>query len=277
MNDALYQYYVQNGHLVDRRYFLPTVAESTVAVYEVIRLVEGVPLFLEGHLHRLSQSARLVGRGMLWTTEEIIEDIRRLQEGTGVHTGNIKILLQWEDGGKGDLCLCFIPHSYPTDEDYARGVRVALLEAERDNPNAKIQNLRVRERADEMIRTQGVYEVLLLDHKGFITEGSRSNVFMITGEMVITPPAKTVLMGITRQEVLNVCNREGIPVSEERIHRRELPTLDGVFLSGTSPGVLPVSRIGDYSFPPDHPLITRIRKGYLQRVQEHLKSESLSS
>ncbi len=270
MDNSLYQYYVQNGHLVDRRYFLPSAAESTVVVYEVLRLMEGVPLFLDSHLHRLEQSARLVGRMMNWSPDEIIESIRRLIDANDVRDGNIKILVQWEDGGKGDLYLCFIPHAYPPEADYARGVAVALLEAERETPNAKVQNLRIREQADAIIRREGVYEVLYVDHEGFITEGSRSNIFMISGEMVITPPARSVLMGITRQEVLNVCNRLGIPVSEERIHRKELASIDGVFLTGTSPGVLPVSRVDTFTFPAGHPLITRIREGYLKRVQQQL-------
>lgn len=277
MDTAIHSYYLHNGLPVDRRYFEASSAGSRITVYEVLRMTDGVPLFLEDHYLRLQRSARLVGRVLNLPITELEQNIRQLIKANNVLSGNIKIQVQWDDEGRGDLYACFIRHRYPSAEDYRLGVRVDLLAAERDNPNAKVANPRVRELADNMIRDQQLYEVLLVDHDGFVTEGSRSNFFIIRGEEIATPPISTVLPGITRGKVLELCQRLGRPVRQEPIHRRDLRRVAAAFLSGTSPGVLPIAAIGSQRLDPRHPLLLQIHDHYETLMRDYLVSHGASA
>jgi branched-chain amino acid aminotransferase len=275
MNSAIHSYYVQNGIPVDCRYYLTSVAEGQDAIYEVIRLVEGVPLFFEDHYKRLKKSSRLIGKKLRWTKADVKKSIRRLVEANRVTLGNIEIMVQWEEEEKkGILYGSFIPFRYPTDEHFEKGVRVGLMEAERLNPNAKILNQGVREQADQLMKEKNYYEVLLVNREGYITEGSRSNFFAIMDNKFVTPPADVVLPGITRGKVLELAVDLNIKVSERLVHRDELPELEAAFITGTSPCVLPISHIEDLQLNPDLSLLRKLQSAYNDLMCNYLRSHN---
>jgi len=265
----LHTYATHKGRIVSE---MPEQAEGQVWVYEVLRMVQGIPLFGEAHLERLQHSAQLAGYQGFFPMEALSRGMRELADANGVYEGNVKLLLRWaQAAGDVEWAACFIPHRYPRAADYEHGVSIALMAAERSNPNAKVLNAPLRERVDALIQEKGVYEVLLLDHKGMITEGSRSNCFFVRDGHVITPPAQLVLPGITRSEVMKICRELSFKLSEQAVRAEELAWMDAVFITGTSPGVLPVSRIESLSFSADDPVVAAIRHAYDSKVQEYLQ------
>ena len=104
----------------------------------------------------------------------------------------------------------FIPHKYPDKKWYETGVPCGILMAERDNPKAKVFQTSVRRKADEMIENQGLFEVLLVDRGGRITEGSRSNVFFVKNDRLFTPKGGDVLSGITRRKIISLAQEMNI-------------------------------------------------------------------
>ncbi len=274
MKSAIHTYYIHNGQPVDRRYFLCDTSEGIDSVYEVIRLMEGVPLFLEDHFFRMERSAHLIGRTLYWTMADIEHSIRRLAEANRVLLGNVKLMVQWDREDKGEMFACFIPHRYPTPEELRKGVAVSFLEAQRDNPNAKIQNESLRERAEHLMETRNVYEILLTDASGHLSEGSRSNFFLINDDELITAPLASVLPGITRGKVLEIAYARGVAVRQRPIHRDELPEAQAAFLTGTSPGVLPVARLDDLGLPVDLPLLRQLQTDFDSMVRLYVQSHN---
>lgn len=250
---------------------MPAPEQKQARVYEVFRMMQGVPLFAELHLERLQHSACLAGRKGALPIAEINRSLGALADANGVFEGNIKLLLGWDSPqGPVEWAVCFIPHRYPSEADYAGGVSLAILEAERLNPNAKVLDVPLRERADEIIRSKGVYEVLMVNPEGFITEGSRSNCFFVRGDAIVTPPALQVLPGVTRAMVLDICREAGLPLAEQLVGRNELEAIEAVFLTGTSPGVLPVSRIENRDYPAGHPWVRLIGAAYREKGNAYL-------
>ena len=121
-----------------------------------------------------------------------------------------------------------------------------------------------------MIKLQGLYEVLLVDNDGFIREGSRSNVFFIKGQAVITPPAKMVLDGITRQKVISILDSSCCTFREEAVALSQLGQFDTVMLTGTSPKVLPISRIGDLNFSTTNKIYSEIKRRYDALIDNYI-------
>ena len=142
-------------------------------------------------------------------------------------------------------------------------------------PNAKIADDRYKLAVNNKIAQDKVFEVLLVDRNGFITEGSRSNVFFVKGNSVFTAPGQYVLMGITRQYVIHACREAGFNVIEALTGRNLLYSMEALFISGTSIKVLPVARVEGYVFGSSfHPGIIAIRDRYDMIMAEYINKYS---
>ncbi len=92
--------------------------------------------------------------------------------------------------------------------------------------------------------TNGYAEGIALDARGFVSEGSGENVFMVQDGVLLTPPlAASVLQGITRDSVIRLARDLGIPVREEQISRGQLYTCDELFMTGTAAEITPIRSV----------------------------------
>ena len=118
------------------------------------------------------------------------------------------------------------------------------------------------------------YLDITVNKEGYITEGSRSNMFFVRGEKVFTAPKGEVLLGVTRKHIINVCKELNIDVVEENINIKDLDKIDGGFMSGTSVNVLPISSIDDKKYSSvDNNLIKAIQDGYLNLVKNYIEEK----
>ncbi len=262
------QYFLHNGLILPANQFKKSLTEGENIIYEVIRVKDSAPLFLTEHLQRFHYSADAMGYHI--NVEAIKSFIRELLTANPVQQKNLKLMFNQDKNGHDNLLLYFIPSRYPTPEERMNGVHVEVLEAERSNPTVKFENKALRAIANEIISTQSCYEVLLADHEGLITEGSRSNVFFILNNLLLTAPDHRVLGGITRQKVFEIINKQNIPLTFRCIHLAELTNVTGCFITGTSPGVLPICSIGERHLPAIPHVIRMISNEYEQMVQQSI-------
>ena len=240
------------------------------SVYEVIRVIDRVALFLEDHFERLLKSFRILGLSFEMDYagfSQKIDELIRLNQKT---EGNIKFQYTAE-GNLIKWSFSFIPHSYPSPEDYLFGVKTGLLNTERKNPNAKVVQQSVRELADQLIAGQSLYEVLLVDRDGRVTEGSRSNVFFVKDEVFYTAQASKVLVGITRQKVMECLKELNFRVTEEAVAASRIDQFDAVFLTGTSPKVLPVRTVSDHVFDHHPACVRQLMEVYDDRINQYIQ------
>ncbi|GAP44555.1 branched-chain amino acid aminotransferase [Lentimicrobium saccharophilum] len=270
MSECTREFFLLNDQLLPVRLFDGRFKPPANYVYEVFRATRGVALFLEDHLGRFFRTADLSGMVIGISDSMLKSGIKKVIGNNGPDDGNLKISLYTDKDGQ-QLFIYYTPHFYPTSEEFRTGVNTGLLFAERNNPNAKVMDTRLREEADLMKKEQVVYEVLLVDHDGFITEGSRSNVFFIKDNSLITPPAGMVLEGITRKQIIQLAAENEIPLKEEKVHHQNLNNFDGLFISGTSRRVLPVRRVNELEFPVTDPLITKLQQLFEQKVNDYLQ------
>src|SRR5688572_7098990 len=92
--------------------------------------------------------------------------------------------------------------------------------------------------------TAGYVEGIALDASGYLSEGSGENLFLVHKGTLYTPPlVSAVLPGITRDSVLTLARKAGIPVVEQMLPREMLYLADEVFLTGTAAEITPVRTI----------------------------------
>ncbi len=259
-----HKYFIYNGQIKSNSEFI--ASENAGGVYEVLRVAKHVPLFLEEHLERFFLSARLAEKTIRFSKEDIESCLRTLIDENKVSEGNILL------SNKTNLKAFFIPHKYPEESWYLNGVTCGLLHAERTNPNAKVFQTPVRQQADELMAKEGFYEVLLVDHLGRITEGSRSNVFFVAGNQLFTPPGNEVLLGITRQKTIQLAQKLNIPLIEEDVLLKGLHNFDAAFITGTSPKILPLSQIAGRSYDVKNHVVQDLREEYDQLISRYISS-----
>jgi len=264
-------YFLEGNHVKPTLAFYDFLNRPGIYVFEVMRIVNGIPLFVDEHLERLQQSVHKSGFHADLSIKGLKSDVDRLiyENKTGI--GNLKLVIHFF---RRKMCswVYLIPYSYPSEEDYRKGVTVGILHAERANPEAKTIQPDVRETANQMIRTENLYEVLLVDKQGFIREGSRSNVFFVKDEKVVTPLTETVLNGITRQKVMAILKTGCCSFEEVPVWFKNLSQYQCIFLTGTSPKVLPVSFVGNCRFDPGNALCRSVMRKYNRLVDEYLST-----
>jgi branched-chain amino acid aminotransferase len=90
----------------------------------------------------------------------------------------------------------------------------------------------------------GFAEGIALDDRGFVSEGSGENIFLVSGDIVITPPlSSSILPGITRDSVIQICHELGITIKERTIQRAALYVADELFFSGTAAEITPIRSV----------------------------------
>jgi branched-chain amino acid aminotransferase len=90
----------------------------------------------------------------------------------------------------------------------------------------------------------GYAEGIALDDRGFVSEGSGENIFLVHDGRVITPPlSSSILPGITRDSVIQICRELEIPIVESGIQRAALYVADELFFTGTAAEVTPIRSV----------------------------------
>lgn len=240
--------------------------KSTI-IYEVLRIIDGKALFLEDHLERMKNSFDLINEKFSLNNDEIELKIKKFINKENKLCGNIKITYSIFEK---TLDVFFINHSYPDKEMYDNGVKTILYFGERENPNAKILNDDFRCKINEEIENNNAYEAILVDRNGIITEGSRSNIFMIKNNTILTSPTKSILPGVTRKKVLELANKLDFKVLEEEYNYKKINELDAMFICGTSPKILPIALVNDIEMDAKNPVILKLMEEYDDSVKQYL-------
>lgn len=270
MNECFGRKFILNGELRPSDIFDNSLVYEGDSVYEVIRITKGNPVFFSDHMERLSASVKLLGKEMLADIPALRRAIITLTRSDRRKETNLKIIFNYNNGADNFL-VYFIEPTYPTAAQYRNGVKGILFNAERKNPGSKVINHKLRSAIYHRLIIEGAYEALLVNEDGMITEGSRSNIFFLKSETLVTAPDNTILNGITRKHIMEICRENNVCVEQRCVSINDISEYDAVFMTGTSPMVLPFCCIGDLSFNVGLPLMERLRELYILKAEESIR------
>lgn len=262
--EAISRYYLEDGHLESIDNYTNDTTEKGRVIYEVIRVIDRVPLFYEDHIKRLESSFRLMEKTFSYKYDKIKDYLISLIQANNIEYGNIKLTFDI----KTDTMKVFnIKHSYPTEDMYKSGVETILYHGERMNPNAKVIDSNFRERVAAEINKANAFEAILVNSNGFITEGSKSNIFMIKEDKLYTSPLEDVLPGVTRGKIISLAKSLGISFEEKKISFEQLESIDAMFISGTSPKILPICKVDKIKFDVENKIMQKLIKGFDEEIK----------
>ncbi len=271
METALLNYFVVDTKLLSTCDFNPYILKKGAGIYEILRVEQGIPVFLKEHIARFFSSAALENIPVNLSVKFIRQAVKLLISQNRMQKGNIKFVYHRNGEDNHRFMAWIVPFFYPTSQHYDKGVVVGNMSAERENPNAKKVMYSLRKQADAYMKIEGFWEVVYVNREGFLTEGSRSNIFFVLGNHVLTPELSLVLPGITRAKVLQLAVERGIPLEEVRIKPSESGKFDACFLTGTSPKILPVLQLGNITFDVQNKLMRILAEDYDKLMAEDVR------
>ncbi|WP_027625855.1 aminotransferase class IV [Clostridium lundense] len=262
-------YFLFNDDLISSNCFDEEELLRGTSLYEVIKIKEEVPLFLEKHLERFHNSAKLINVKPWISDSKIKESLNKLIKENKVKEGSIKFVFNFE---KNNFIVFFEEKNFPAEQQYKEGIDVALYNRERINPNAKVLNIEFRRDLDKFIKEKNIFEAILVDKNKDVTEGSKSNVFIVKSNKLITPPVQDVLPGTTRRTIFEICKELNIELIEEKINCSSIGNIDGMFISSTPFDILPVKKIDNIVLnSSENQLIKSIMTKFNEKVKKYIK------
>lgn len=239
-------------------------------IYEVLRVVNGRALFAEDHFARFANSLYNLHLESPLTERELDDILKELIAKNGLVISNLRFEAIPHEG-KLLFAAYLYPFRYPLPTAYQHGVEVGSYEVERPNPHVKQSevNDKVRQQLQIIFESQKVFEVLLVDHLGNVTEGSRTNVFFVKANCLYSPPRGLLLEGITRKKVLEIAVDLDIKYVEQNISLSDIKVFDACFLTGTSPKILPVNSVNEVRFDTQNEIVWQLINRFNQLIEEY--------
>ncbi|HEX2140060.1 MAG TPA: branched-chain amino acid transaminase [Woeseiaceae bacterium] len=238
------------------------------SVFEGIRCYatpDGPAIFrLADHVERLFASAGIYRMTIPFTPDEIVRGCRDAVLENGLASAYLRPLVMRGVGGVG---VCPVPGSpvevmiaamemgeYLGEESLAHGIDACVSSWNRAAPNtfptaAKAGGNYLNSQLVAMeARRNGYAEGIALAADGTLSEGSGENLFIVRKGVLFTPPAAaSILMGITRDTVLQLAADAGLTVVEQPLPRELLYLADEVFFTGTAAEITPVCSVDRHS------------------------------
>jgi branched-chain amino acid aminotransferase len=256
---------------------LPGGAYTTIRTYQGDKLIR-----FQDQLLRLEQSARLAGNPLRLDEARLREALRvailqtRRKFGIKSASGKqvdlrLRVTLDLESQ-PGDLYIAIEPLEVPPPGAYHEGVAILTCTLERLLPQAKLTRFIARSRHIRQSLPPEVNEAVMVSAQGFLLEGLTSNFFTVI-QAEIRTAGEAVLAGITRRLVLDCAGRIGMPARFLPIHVSELAALQEAFITSSSRGVLPVTRIDTVQVGSGKPgpLTRRLKQAYDEIILEQLE------
>lgn len=252
-----------NGKLFDKNDARVSVYDHGLlygdGVFEGIRVYAGKVFRHREHIERLFDSAKSIALKIPLSIEDVMRAVDETVAANKKVDGYIRLIVTRGPGTLGldprkcDPQVIVIVDDislYPR-ELYENGLEIITASTIRNHPNAvnpRIKSLNYLNNIlakIEAIRA-GCLEAIMLNHKGEVAECTGDNLFVVKNGVLKTPPPDAgILEGITRNFVIELAQKGGVPFRESTLTRHDVYVADEVFLTGTAAEVIAVTKVDD--------------------------------
>ena len=212
-------------------------------VFETMRVSKGKVLFMEDHLKRMSRGVKVLGLKRPAWYQRISQNIRELLRMNMLTDARVRVML-WQKGTGVHGAIVVEPFKVPTTRQGFKGM---LSNGHKRSTSEPVKSLdyQIFRRSLQKARAAGCDEAILFNSKGELVEGSRTNIFLVKDNVLLTPPvASGCLPGVTRQRVLSRARRLKIRCAAKTLKTQDLLDADEAFVTNALLGIMPLTRLG---------------------------------
>jgi branched-chain amino acid aminotransferase len=249
------------------------------SAFEVMRTYAARAFRERAHLERLQASCERLLIALPVSLERLSQDIARTIQASQLAECYVRVMvtrgvgpmnLDLSEARTPSVLIFALPLRVLPASVYEQGVAVGLCHAARATDGtramgAKTSNYLGSVLALHEVKQRGCHEALIVGPYGEVIEGATSNVFIVRGAELVTPPTEAgILVGITRQTVLELAARLQLAVHETQVHPADLYRADEVFITSTVREIVPVVRVDDVAVANARPgpLTLRLLEAY---------------
>ena len=249
-------------------------------IFETMRAYNGKVFTVEQHLQRLFDSAKLFSFPISFSITELNDIIHLLLQKNNLKEAIVRITLSggeiendkhYTSNPKDSFLFIETKEFQPTFIEtvsvrFAKKELAHYDELRKHKTTSYLRNI-LALRESENVNPKET-ETVFLDEHNFLLEGTRTNLFLIVYGVVVTPALDcTILPGITRSKVKEICNENNIPFEERMVHRSALLIASEMFLTNSLAEVIPVDQCEQKIFI-QHSITDELRKHYHSKVLE---------
>lgn len=217
---------------------------SGLGLFESMRSYNGRIVYLDEHLQRIKGSAKLMAIGLPLSFSKLKEIIKKTVRINGLKDAYVRLTLWKAKKGTDILVMAKKYKAYP-QQKYRKGFHAVVsslkqsdcsLLARIKTTSRLLYQLSLREAQDK-----GFDEAIILNNRGYLTEASRSNLFLVKDNTLFTPALSCgCLGGITRRIVFALAKKTNIKIYEGNFTLKDLCAADEAFLTNSLMGVMPL-------------------------------------
>jgi branched-chain amino acid aminotransferase len=252
-------------------------------IFEGIRIYSGKVFKHREHIERLYESAKAIMLTIPMSPAEMMKVVENCVAENKKVDGYIRLVVTRGAGNLGldprrcePVVICIVDDIslYPS-ELYENGLEVITSSYIRNHPNAtnpRVKSLNYLNNIlakIEAIRA-GCLEAVMLNHKGEVAECTADNLFIVKRGVLLTPPPDAgILEGITRNFVIELAEKAGIPFKEMTLTRHDIYVADEMFLTGTGAEVIAVTKVDERTIGTGRqgPITKRLRELFTAGVR----------
>lgn len=255
-------------------------------VFEGIRFYRRRPFRLAQHLARLQASAAALRLSVPYDRAELELAVQEAISAFGGSDGYLRLVVTRGEGKLGlDPSSCGRPSTFIIADELTLvpasvrrgGARVIIAATRRlplDGLDPRVKSLNYLNHILARIEASnaGADEAILLNHAGYVTEGSADNVFIVRrGALLTPPPIDGALEGVTREAVMQAATEIGVAAGEATLAPYDLYTADECFLTGTGAELIPVREIDGrpLRYCPG-PVFTALHKAFGELIEREI-------
>ena len=256
-------------------------------VFEGIRAYEtsqGPGIFrLTDHIERLEASAQILMMELPYSVAELVDATKETVAASGLESCYIRPIAYYGYGEMGlntlpcsvDVAIaCWPWGAYLGDDAVTKGVRMKISSWTRHDhnimpPASKTTGNYANSTLAKMEALNAGYdEAIMLNNAGLVSECSGENIFVGTGDVILTPPTSSgALPGITQHTVMALAADLGIDIQIGDMARSDLYTAKEIFVVGTAAEVSAVNSVDDRDVPCPGPATAAIAEAYADVVR----------
>lgn len=283
-----------NGELLSRENAKISVFDSGYLVgdgiWEAFRIHQGKMLFVQQHLDRMWQSAKVIGLQLPFTQEELLQMVRKTLDANNMKD-HIHARVMVTRGIKktpsqdprltisGPNVVIIAEHKIASENVKDKGISLFTSTIRRGSPDYLDPRLNCHSKLHEVqaliqALEAGADEALMLDVHGFVATCNATNFFMVKDEEVWTSTGQYCMNGITRANVIKVCNENQISCEQKNFSLFDVYGADECFVTGSFGGLTPVIKIDGKSIGKGlaGPVTKKLSRLYNGLIEKEIKA-----
>jgi branched-subunit amino acid aminotransferase/4-amino-4-deoxychorismate lyase len=222
-------------------------------IFDYLRVSNNKPLFIEAHLDRLFNSAEIMRLSIALSKEELKKIVAELIQKNNIPFSGIRLIIAGGDAPDGytitkpHLIIIQQPLEAPPSQMATKGIQLVSHFYQRQLAEVKTTDYLMAIHLQAWMKSQGGDDILYYNNES-VSECPRSNIFMVSQDNTIVTPARNMLKGITRKNIIAVAEAHHLKLEQRDISLSEMKKAKEVFITSSTKRIIPVSRLDEQNF-----------------------------